>query len=334
MSEPFLEFVDLASERLGASVVAANDEFFGEKERLIASLPPVWKDGLYTDRGKWMDGWETRRRREAGHDWCVIRLGASGIVRGVDVETTHFKGNYPEAFAIDVSDGAGPGFVAGSDAAWHEVLPRTRLKGDAHNLFPIDRAPRASHLRLRIFPDGGVARLRVYGEVVPDWQRLRRRGQIDLAAIEHGGIVVAASDMFFGHRHNLVMPGEPQSMAEGWETRRRRGGGHDWTVVRLGAAGTIERVEVDTRHFKGNAPGACSLEACAVPSRHPAGGEVIWRELLPRTPLQPDARRTFEDELAVVPDVSYVRFNIFPDGGVARLRLFGRPFDGVQGGPV
>jgi allantoicase len=325
MSEPFLEFVDLASERIGASVVAANDEFFGEKDRLISARPPEWKEGVYTDRGKWVDGWETRRRREAGHDWCVIRLGAPGIVRGVDVETTHFKGNYPESCAIDVSDGPGLAFAAESAAAWHEVLPHTRLRGDGHNIFAVDHAPRASHVRLRIFPDGGVARLRLYGEVVPDWQRLRRRGQIDLAAVEHGGIVVASSDMFFGHRHNLIMPGEARTMGEGWETRRRRGGGHDWTVVRLGAVGTIERVEVDTRHFKGNAPSACSLEACVVPSRHPAGGEVIWHDLLPRTSLQPDARRVFEDELSHVPEVTYVRFNIFPDGGVARLRLFGRP---------
>src|SRR5215470_7541700 len=236
MSEPFLEFVDLASERLGASVIAANDEFFGEKDRLIAAAGPVWKEGVYTDRGKWVDGWETRRRRDSGHDWCVVRFGAAGIVRGIDVETTHFKGNYPEACAIDVSDAAGLGFSAGSEAAWHEVLPHTRLKGDGHNLFAVGGAPRASHLR--------------------------RRGQIDLAAVENGGIVVASSDMFFGHRHNLIMPGEARTMAEGWETRRRRGGGHDWTIVRLGAAGRIERVEVDTRHFKGNAPGACSLEVC------------------------------------------------------------------------
>jgi allantoicase len=166
--------------------------------------------------------------------------------------------------------------------------------------------------------------LRVYGEVVPDWLRLRGRGQIDLASVENGGIVVASSDMFFGHRHNLIMPGDARTMGEGWETRRRRGGGHDWTIVRLGAPGTIERAEVDTRHFKGNAPGACSLEGCVVPARHPAGDEVIWQELLPRTPLEPDARRGFEDEIVSVPDVSYVRFNIFPDGGVARLRLFGR----------
>lgn len=324
MNDAFVHFVDLASERLGASVVAANDEFFGEKDRLIAGKPPVAND-VYTDRGKWMDGWETRRRREPGFDWAVVRLGATGIVHGVDVDTTHFKGNYPESCAIDVYCAPGLPSPSWNDAAWREVLPRTLLRGDGHNLFPIRDASRASHVRLRIVPDGGVARLRVYGEVVADWARLRTRGQVDLAAVEHGGIVVAASDMFFGHRHNLIMPGEARSMADGWETRRRRGGGNDWAIVRLGAPGTIERIEVDTRHFKGNAPGACSLEACVVPARHPAGDEVIWREILPYSPLLPDARLAFEDELARVEGVSYVRFNIYPDGGVARLRIFGRP---------
>jgi allantoicase len=325
VKQPFLEFLDLASERLGASVVAANDEYFGEKERLIASRPPRWDEDRYTDRGKWMDGWETRRRRDEGHDWCVIRLGAGGVVRGVDVDTTHFKGNYPESCAIDVCEDPNNACSAWGEIAWHEVLPRSPLRGDTHNLLDVREGPRSSHVRLRIFPDGGVARLRVYGEVVPDWSRLRHRGQIDLAAAEYGGLVVACSDMFFGHRHNLIMPGPARTMGEGWETRRRRGGGHDWTIIRLGAAGTIERVEVDTRHFKGNAPGACSLEVCHVPGRHVAGEAVAWQDLLPRTRLQPDARRIFEEELARVPEVTYVRFNIFPDGGVARLRLYGRP---------
>jgi allantoicase len=326
VKEPFLEYLDLASDRLGASVVAANDEYFGEKERLIASRPPVWDEDRYTDRGKWVDGWETRRRRDTGqHDWCVIRLGASGVVRGVDIDTTHFKGNFPESCAVDVCDDPNHACSAWGEINWHEVLPRTPLTGDAHNLFAVDGAPRSSHVRIRIFPDGGVARVRAYGEVVPDWMRLRHQGQIDLAAAEHGGLVVACSDMFFGHRHNLIMPGLARNMGEGWETRRRRGGGHDWTIIRLGAVGAIERAEVDTRHFKGNAPGACSLEGCVVPGRHVAGEQVVWQSLLPKTPLLPDARRVFEAELARVPDLAYVRFNIFPDGGVARLRLFGRP---------
>jgi allantoicase len=325
MSAPFLELIDLAAERLGASVIAANDEFFGEKDRLIAPRPAVWIEDKYTDRGKWMDGWETRRRREPGHDWCIIRFGAAGILRGVDVDTSHFKGNYPEKCAIDVCDAGGHADRGVVDsAAWHEVLAATPLKGDAHNVFGIDGAPRATHLRLRIFPDGGVARLRAYGDVVADRDRLRRRGQVDLAAAEHGGVVVACSDMFFGSRHNLIMLGDARSMSEGWETRRRRDGGHDWTIVRLGLPGSIERVEVDTRHFKGNAPAACSLEACSAGSSRLPDAGAAWRDLLPRTPLQPDARHVFEDGLRAVEAVTHVRFNIFPDGGVARLRLFGR----------
>ena len=336
MTPDFLELIDLAAERFGGAVVAANDEFFAPKERLIAAGPPAWREGEYTERGKWMDGWETRRRREPGHDWCVIRLGAPGLLRGVDVDTTHFKGNFPEACALDTCDFAGPPSASALDGAfWHEVLGCQRLAGDSHNYFPIDRAARASYVRLRIFPDGGVARLRAYGQVVADWDGLRSRGQVDLAAAEHGGSVVACSDMFFGSRHNLIMPGDARSMGDGWETKRRRGPGHDWTIIRLGARGTIERVEVDTRLFKGNAPGACSLEVAASgegshqPPGSPSGDlpseSAMWHEVLPRTALEPHARQTFERGLLPVPGVTHARFNIFPDGGVGRLRLFGRP---------
>jgi len=320
----FAEMIDLASERLGASVVAANDEFFAPKENLIRPDAPRWREGEYTDRGKWMDGWETRRRREPGDDWCVIRLGAAGVVRGVDVETTHFKGNHPEAFAIDAADL--PGVPAVDDlerASWTTLLPRTPLCGDDHNLFPVTGAAKASHIRLRIFPDGGIARLRVYGEVTPDWARLRERAEIDLAAVEHGGIVVASSDMFFGSPNNLIMPGDPRNMGDGWETKRRRGPGHDWTIVRLGRPGTIRRIEVDTRYFEGNAPGSCGLEGTTAGVNAPDEG-AEWRQLMPPTGLRPDTRQTFENEVRAIGDVTHVRLNIFPDGGVARLRLFGR----------
>jgi allantoicase len=327
----FIDLVDLASGRLGAAVVAANDEFFAPKESLIKVGPAVWREGEYTERGKWMDGWETRRRRDTGdHDWCVVRLGARGAVRGVDVDTSFFKGNYPESCALDACDLPGlPSLENLVRASWREILPRRTLTGDSHNLIAIDGAPAATHLRLRIFPDGGVARLRAYGEVSPDWDRLRRRGDVDLAAAAHGGAVIACSDMFFGSRHNLIMPGDATHMGDGWETKRRRGPGHDWTIIRLGAEGAIRRVEIDTRHFKGNAPGACSLEAARVDaaSRDPATAiaDLAWTELLPRTPLQPHALHAFEEELSAAGDVTHVRFNIFPDGGVGRLRLFGRP---------
>jgi allantoicase len=328
MTESFLELIDLASARLGAAAVAANDEFFAAKENLIKADVPVWREGEYTDRGKWMDGWETRRRRDLGpdaHDWCVVRLGARGIVRGIDVNTAFFTGNFPESCAVDGADV--PGTPTPEDlmrADWRELLPRAPLKGDAHNIIAVMNASAATHLRLRIYPDGGVARLRVHGEVVADWERLRRQGDVDLAAAEHGGTVVACSDMFYGSRHNLIMPGESTHMGDGWETKRRRGPGHDWTIVRLGAPGTVRRVDVDTRHFKGNAPGACSLDAV-----HLAGGPSLeaasWRELLPRTPLQPHTRHAFEEALRDCGDVTHVRLNIFPDGGIARLRIWGRP---------
>ncbi|HZR26628.1 MAG TPA: allantoicase [Vicinamibacterales bacterium] len=314
MTGHFQELIDLASERFGGAVIDANDDFFAPKENLIKRSAPKWIDDKYTDRGKWMDGWETRRRRDDGtHDWCVIRLGARGIVRGVDVETTHFKGNYPESCAIDVTSDV----ASSSSPTWSEVLPRTPLKGDSHNVIEIANAPAATHLRLRIFPDGGVARLRVHGTVVPDWEQLKRRSEVDLAAAENGGLVIGCSDMFFGSRHNLIMPGDATHMGDGWETKRRRGPGHDWTIVKLGAAGTIHRIDVDTRHFKGNAPGACDLEGST-------DGET-WRALLPRTPLTPHARHTFESDVRAIGDVSHVRFNIYPDGGVGRLRLWGVP---------
>jgi allantoicase len=319
MTPTFIDLIDLASERFGGGVVAANDEFFAPKENLLKPGAAVWREGEYTERGKWMDGWETRRRRDDGdHDWCIVRLGVRGVLRGVDVDTSFFTGNYPESCAIDVSDLPGPAAPdALAGAAWREIVPRRPLTGNSHHLIAIDDGSAATHVRLRIFPDGGVARLRVYGEVAADWASLRRQGDVDLAAALHGGVVVACSDMFFGSRHNLIMPGDATHMGDGWETKRRRGPGHDWTIVRLGAAGTIRRVEVDTRHFKGNAPGACSLEG--------SRDQATWVELMARTPLQPHACHAFERELREAGAVTHVRFNIFPDGGVGRLRLFGRP---------
>ena len=323
MTASWPDLIDLADIRLGGAVIDASDEFFADKDRLIDPKPPIWIDDRYTDRGKWMDGWETRRRREPGHDWCVVRLGAPGVVRGVDVETTYFKGNFPESCAIDVCQD--PNLTGGWEAApWTEVLSRRPLTGDSHNRFDVVAAVPATHLRLRIFPDGGVARLRVYGEVTPDWMRLSERGEIDLAAAQHGGWVVVCSDMFFGHCQHLIMPGEARTMGEGWETRRRRDGGHDWSIVRLGHAGRILRAEIDTRHFKGNAPGACSLEATVDRLRDPQDPHAEWQSLLERTPLQPDRVHLFDRELAAIDGTTHVRFNIYPDGGVARLRLFGR----------
>ena len=329
----FTELVDLAAERLGGCVLAANDEFFAPKENLLKPGEAVWIEGKYTDIGKWMDGWETRRRREPGHDWCLVRLGLPGLVQGVIVDTSHFRGNYPEACSLEAC--AMPGWPAPDElmserVRWIEVLPRVPLEGNAKNRFPIEKdIGRATHIRLRIYPDGGVARLRVYGEVVPDWARLARfDSEVDLAGVENGGLVVSASDMFFGSRHSLILPGPPLGMHDGWETRRRRGPGHDWAVVRLGARGAVHRIEVDTSYFKGNAPGSCSLEGCDAPDALPEHlaqptFSGFW-QILPRIPLRPHTLHRF-DEIAAAGPFTHARLNIFPDGGIARLRLFGRP---------
>lgn len=307
----FTELVDLASERIGGAAVAANDEFFAPKENLVKPAKPIFLEHEYTDRGKWMDGWETRRRREPGHDWCVVRLGLPGVIRGVVVDTAFFRGNFPESCSLEAAESP--------DGPWTEILAKSPLRGDAENPFSVDGGGRFSHVKLHIYPDGGVARLRVYGLVVPDPARVSPGTEVDLAALENGALVVAASDMFFGARHNLILPGPPLGMHDGWETRRRRGPGHDWAIVRLGAPGSIRRIEVDTTWFKGNAPGSCSVEVTAGDPSAPAG----WREILPQTALRANELHRFAALPLDPPPASHARLNIFPDGGVARLRLFG-----------
>lgn len=328
----FTEYIDLAAERLGGRVLAANDEFFAPKENLLKASAPVWIEEKYTDAGKWMDGWETRRRRTPGYDWCIVKLGLPGVIRGLVVDTSYFKGNFPEHCELEACALNGePGLAQLEDrkTKWNTLLKKSPLAGDARNPFPIAPSGRVTHLRFKIYPDGGVARLRVHGEVVPEWPALNRAGGvIDLAAVEHGGWVIVSSDMFFGSRNNLILPGRSTGMHNGWETRRRRGPGHDWCIVRLGAPGKISRIEVDTSYFKGNFPESCSLEVCAAPRDlvDPGALDVLpWKEILARTKLRADSLHIYEKELLHAGEVTHARFHIYPDGGVARLRIFGAP---------
>ncbi|HEX6046230.1 MAG TPA: allantoicase [Pyrinomonadaceae bacterium] len=330
----FTELIDLASEKLDGAVLFANDDFFAPKENLLKAGAPVFIEGKYTDRGKWMDGWESRRRRTPGFDWCVIRLGLPGIVRGVVVDTSYFRGNYPEHCSLDGAAFSGLPTVeelTDESVQWVPLLPQLPLAGDTHNQFPVQYNERLTHLRFRIFPDGGVARLRVYGIVLPDWERLQRSGgDVDLAAVENGALVVSCSDMFFGHRHNLIMPGRAADMSDGWETKRRRGPGHDWAIIKLGRPGLIHSVEVDTSHFKGNFPESCSLETCNAAGTSEdklTDPSAAWSSLLPRTKLQAHTRHYFDRELLDTGVATHLRFNIFPDGGVSRLRVYGKLVD-------
>ena len=330
LTEPvtFSGLTDLAAERVGGKALIASDEFFAPKENLLKPGRGVFIPDKYTDQGKWMDGWESRRKRTPGHDWCIIRLGVPGVIQGLDIDTNHFLGNHPpfasvEACAVegDVTEDKLP-----AGAAWTEILARSPLKPGSQNLFPVTGSSRWTHLRLNIYPDGGVARLRVYGRVAPDWSRIPKGNSIDLAAVGNGGVVVAASDMFFGSKENLIMPGRAANMGDGWETRRRRGPGHDWAIVALGRAGRIQRIEVDTNHFKGNHPDQCSIDGCHERERGVDGwtsAEAAWKEILPRTKLEAHRQHLFERELRDIGVCTHVRISIFPDGGVSRLRVHG-----------
>src|SRR5688500_596964 len=326
----FTDLIDLAAERLGGAVLIANDEFFAPKDALLRANAPEWREGEYTERGKWMDGWETRRRRApgGGHDWCIVRLGLPGAIHGVVVDTSFFRGNFPESCSIDGATVTGTPsaeqLADESRTTWTTILPQSKLKGDARNEFEIRERPSATHLRFSIYPDGGVARLRVHGEPTFDAAKAGNAGELDLAAMENGGLAIESSDMFFGNRHNLIQPGRSTHMGDGWETKRRRGPGHDWVVVRLGSRGTIHRVEVDTDHFKGNAPASCLVEVIDDPSAAKSSGSPKgeWRPLLAESPLQPHARHRFT-ELSKSAPATHARLSIHPDGGIARLRLFG-----------
>jgi allantoicase len=317
---------DLASRRLGGGAVATNDELFAAADNLVTAEPPVFSPNTFGTKGQVYDGWETRRSRTPGHDWAVVRLGAPGVVRGVVVDTAFFTGNYPPFASVEgcrLDGHPGPDALSGAD--WVPLVPRSPLVGDTANAFEALPAGRVTHARLNIFPDGGVARLRVHGEVVPDPTRFPD-GWLDLAALENGGQVVGCSDMFYGSPHQLVEPGLARTMGEGWETRRRRDDGNDWVLVRLAAPGVVRLAELDTTHFKGNAPGAASLRG--VDSRmSDADDPAAWFTLLRRTDLRPDTRHRFVVEDA--PPATHVRLDAFPDGGMARLRLHGRLDTGV-----
>jgi len=319
MGDDFTRLPDLASRRLGGSVVYANDELFAERENLIKPEAPAYSTYTFGHKGQVYDGWETRRRREPGHDFAIVRLGVAGVVRGVVVDTAFFKGNYPPEVSVEGTGVEGyPSPDELQAAEWVTLVPRSPVKGDAQNPFPVEVPQRVTHVRLCMYPDGGVARLRVHGEVVPD-PRFLATGSLDLAALANGGVVTGCSNMFYSSPTNLISPGEARVMGEGWETARRRDEGNDWVELRLAGPGVVRLAELDTRYFVGNAPGWASLRGRD--GRGPSDDPAAWTELLPRTRLQPDTRHLFR--LPATAKVTDVRLDVFPDGGLARVRLYG-----------
>jgi len=321
-------FVNLADARLGATALAASDEFFADKERMLNPAPAQFIADKYDDNGKWMDGWESRRKRVAGHDWCIVRLARPGRIHGLDLDTAHFTGNYPPAASVDACYGTAGNADADANSEWLPLLPAVNLSGNSHHYFACDGSRVVTHLRVNLFPDGGLARLRAYGEPEFDSAAVDSDGLIDLASALHGGNVVATNNQHFGPASSLLLPGRGIHMGDGWETRRRREPGNDWCLIALARPGLIEAIEVDTCHFKGNFPDRCSIQAMHVSGGTPESlvtQAMFWPTLLSEQSLQMNHQHYFTSEIVPLGPVSHLRFNIFPDGGVSRLRLRGRP---------
>ena len=323
-SPAFTQLTDLAAERLGGKVLYATDDFFAEKENLIKPTRGVFIADKYTDRGKWMDGWESRRKRTPGHDWAVIQLATSGKIKGFDIDTHFFLGNHPphasiEAIYLENTNG----ITDWENLAWKEILPKSHLDAGSQNFYECESDEIFTHLRLHIYPDGGVARFRVYGEVFKNWATFDASQELDLAAAINGGQAIDCNDMFFSAMSNLIMPGRGVNMGDGWETKRNRTpNNRDWVILKLAHKGIVDKIIVDTCHFKGNYPDSCSIEACV--SANDDLTNADWKTLLTQQKLSADNIHEFTSDVNPLGAITHVRLNIFPDGGVSRLRLFGK----------
>jgi allantoicase len=314
--------VNLAAPEHGGAICSVSDEFFAPAKRMLSTSPPVFIPDRYDQHGKWMDGWESRRKRSSGHDHCVVRI-CPGVVHEIEIDTSHFTGNFPPAVSVEACRAE---IEPDERTSWAELVTRSDLQGDARQTFRISDERSWTHLRLNIYPDGGIARLRVYGEPDQVTPANEREQWVDLASADAGGQAIVCNNMHFGHMDNLLSNRSVANMGDGWETRRRREPGNDWVIIKLGRQGRIARVEVDTAFFRGNYPARCSLQGASPSHDHDIANESPqWVEILPQVALGPDQLHVFESQVCAHDAVTYVRFDIYPDGGVARLRLHGIP---------
>jgi allantoicase len=318
----FGDSIDLASADIGGEALLSSDDFFAGMANLLKRGRSEWIPHKYTERGKWMDGWESRRKRVPGHDWCIIHLGVAGRIRGVDIDTNHFLGNHPPFASLDACNAptnTSPGELRDA-VEWTTVLPQIPLQRGSQNLASVASQEVWTHVRLNIYPAGGVARLRVYGQACPE----PCVGLIDLVGLRNGGRALACSDMFFSPMNNLLLPNRATDMGQGWETRRSRPPGDDWVILAMGRPGLIEQLTVDTKHFKGNYPDRCAVDALYWPDA-PASALVqsdAWTQILPSSKLRAHEEREFQ--VSEAGPWTHVRLRIFPDGGISRLRVWGR----------
>ncbi len=325
-------YIDLLSERVGGRALSCSDEWFAECSNLVKSGRSIFKEGYFVATGQWMDGWESRRsfgrkqRVKSGQelDWCILRLGIPGKIRGFDIDTLHFRGNAPEYVSVEAAYTDGE---VDDTTEWTEILTRSPAKAHSQNLYDCQSDKVWTHLRLNMFPDGGIARFRAYGEGQVNRNNFVEGELLDLASVMNGGRGIDASDKFYSSPSNLVMPGRGINMGDGWETKRRRDENNDWAIVKLGLSGTIRKVLLDTAHFKGNFPDHFTLEATSTDRTDVSATDIEWQTVIPETPLYADREHLFIDQIQTAQDAlfTHVRVNIYPDGGISRLRILGHP---------
>jgi len=316
--------IDLAQPRLGSKVIFKTDDFFASANRIIDPSPAVFKEGLFDKNGKWMDGWESRRKRTSGHDFLIIKLGKSGSINKVDVDTSHFNGNQPSMISLEGCYSKSKNI---KDLKWKTLIGKKKTKANSHHMFRSSSKSIFTHIKLNIFPDGGVARLRLYGSISKENNKFGNK-TINLASLLNGASVIACNNEHFGKAENILAPGKAKNMGDGWETRRRRDKGFDWLILNPINGKKIDKIEISTHHFKGNFPSHCSLQAAFVPNKKSSSSiiknSVKWKFLLNKVNLSANKTHAFKNILMKNDKINFIKINIFPDGGISRFKIFGK----------
>jgi len=316
--------IDLAQPRLGSKVIFKTDDFFASANRIINPSPAVFKEGLFDKNGKWMDGWESRRKRTSGHDFLIIKLGKSGSINKVDVDTSHFNGNQPSMISLEGCYSKSKNI---KDLKWKTLIDKKKTKANSHHMFKSSSKSIFTHIKLNIFPDGGVARLRLYGSISKENNKFGNK-TINLASLLNGASVIACNNEHFGKAENILAPGKAKNMGDGWETRRRRNKGFDWLILNSINGKKIDKIEISTHHFKGNFPSHCSLQAAFVPNKKSSSSiiksSVKWKFLLNKVNLSANKTHVFKNILMQNDKINLIKINIFPDGGISRFKIFGK----------
>ena len=316
--------IDLAQSRLGSKIVFKTNEFFAPAKRIINPWPPIFKEGVFDKHGKWMDGWETKRKRGKGYDYLILKLGRPGRISKIDIDTSYFSGNQPSKVSLHACFSKKK--LPNKNSKWTTILKKKPTKANSHHFFNVTNKSIFTHIKLNIYPDGGVARIRIYGsiEILKNFT-----GKVlNLTSVLHGATPIACNNEHFGRAENILAPGMGKNMGDGWETRRSRGKNFDWLIIKCATAGKINKIQIDTHHFKGNYPDKCSIQAAfidkKISSRTIVNNSKKWKLLLNKVKLYAHKKHNFKNNLMKSEKINYIKINIFPDGGISRIRVFGK----------